>query len=226
MQVTYYGHSCFRIEIEGKSIVFDPFITDNPLANDIHINDIPCDYMLISHGHGDHVGDAVHLGKLTGAKLISSFEICAWAEKQGINNYHPMNIGGQLNIGNITIKLVNAIHSSSFPDGSYAGQASGFIISTPNKTIYYAGDTALHMDMQLLGIQHNIDFSFLPIGDNFTMGIKDAIKASEMLQCDQIIGMHYDTFGYIKIAHDEAKAAFQAAQKQLTLFTIGETKTL
>jgi L-ascorbate metabolism protein UlaG (beta-lactamase superfamily) len=223
MEVTYYGHSCFGLKIEGKHIVFDPFITDNPLAIDIHVSQIPCDMLLISHGHGDHIGDAVHLSKLTGAKVFGIYEITHWLSQQGVTNYHPMNIGGSVTHENITIKMVKAEHSSSFPDGTYAGTAAGYIIGTPNFQVYYSGDTALHSDMKIIKEQFDIDYAFLPIGDNFTMGINDAVIAAEWIGCRKVLGMHYDTFGYIQIDKKKAIETFSSRNIPLTLMNIGQT---
>jgi L-ascorbate metabolism protein UlaG (beta-lactamase superfamily) len=226
MQITYYGHSCFGINCEGKSIVFDPFITDNPLAGDIHLHNISCDYLLLSHGHGDHVGDAIVLAKMTGAQLISCFEITEWAHKQGVSNFHPMNIGGKKKLDCGSIKMVSAVHSSSFSDGSYAGAPAGFVLSSNAKNIYYAGDTALFGDMKLIAEEFIIDCAILPIGDNFTMGVDDAIKAAKLVGCNKVIGMHYDTFGYIVVNHQEAIQKFKSAGIELILLQIGNTLEL
>ena len=223
MKFTFYGHACFSVEIEGKHILFDPFISPNEKAAHIDVAQIKADYILVSHGHEDHIADVESIAKRTGAKLVSNFEIVSWFAKKGIENSHPMNHGGSWEFDFGTVKYVNAVHSSSFPDGSYAGNPGGFIITTKEKTFYYSGDTALMMDMELFGKYENITFSVLPIGDNFTMGIKDAVIASEMLNCNKIVGIHYDTFGFIEIDHQEAKEAFVSNNKELILLEIGET---
>lgn len=225
MKVTFYGHACFAVEIQGKSMVFDPFITDNPLASDIHLHDIPCDYLLLSHGHADHTADAMVLAKMKNPLLISSFEITEWASKQGYTHVHPMNIGGSHSLPIARIKMVQALHSSSFADGTYAGPASGFVVESQKGTFYYAGDTALTLDMQLIQNEFSLDFAILPIGDNFTMGVQDAIKAAKLIGCNTIIGMHYDTFGYIQINHREAIAAFAKEGITLHLLKVGSTLT-
>src|SRR3954468_10990477 len=215
MLVTYYGHSCFLVEISGKKLLFDPFITPNPLAGQIKIDSIKADYILVSHGHWDHTADLVTLAKQTGATVISNFEIISWIEKQGIKNVHPMNIGGHCLFDFGKVKCVNAVHSSSLPDGTYGGNPMGFLVESANGNFYYAGDTALTYDMKLIGDYKNIDFAFLPIGSNFTMGYDNAVIAADFIKCDRIIGMHYDTFDMIRIDHAEAKHKFEVAAKEL-----------
>ena len=222
MKVNYYGHACFGIEINGVHLLFDPFITPNELAKDIDINTIPADYILISHGHEDHVADVESIAKRTGATLVSNYEIVSWFGTQGINNGHPMNHGGSWSFDFGTVKYVNAIHSSVLPDGTYGGNPGGFIVKAYGKALYYAGDTALTYDMKLIGDQENIDLAFLPIGNNFTMGIEDAVIATGFVNCDHVIPMHYDTFGYIEINKEDALAKFSNASIQLSLMKIGQ----
>lgn len=158
--------------------------------------------------------------------MVSNFEIVSWFENKGIENNHPMNTGGKKKFDFGTVKMVNAIHSSSLPDGSYAGSANGFVVETAEKTFYYAGDTALTLDMQLIGQEYDLDFAFMPIGDNFTMDIHDALKAADFVKTNTIIGMHYDTFPYIKLDHEEVKNVASNAGKDLKLMEIGDTFTL
>jgi len=226
MNITYYGHSCFGIEIDGKHLLFDPFISANELASSVDATTVKADYILISHGHEDHIADAISIAKRTGAKVICNWEIHVWLNNKGITNTHPMNIGGKWKFDFGNVKCVTAVHSSSLPDGTYGGNPMGFIIEAPQKNVYYAGDTALTYDMKLIGDYRSIDFAFLPIGDNFTMGIDNAIIAAEFIKCRNIIGMHYDTFGYIKIDKEQAIKKFENAGNTLTLFNIGETKTI
>lgn len=226
MKITYYGHSCFGVEVGNKNLLFDPFISPNQLAEKIDIKSIKADYILISHGHEDHIADAVTIAKNTGAIIISNFEICNWLTKQGIKNYHPMNVGGKWIFDFGKVKCVAAAHSSSMPDGTYGGSAMGFLINSGNAHFYYAGDTALTYDMKLIGDYRDIDFAFLPIGDNFTMSIDNAIIASDFIKCNKIIGMHYDTFGYILIDKKEALDKFKHQDKELFLLEIGETKNI
>jgi len=223
MKLSYYGHSTFLLEIKGLNLLFDPFITPNELAKDIDANSIPADYILVSHGHEDHVADAVSIAKRTGATVVSNFEIVSWFGVQGVEKGHPMNHGGSWSFDFGSVKYVNAVHSSVLPDGTYGGNPGGFIISTDEGNVYYAGDTALTYDMKLIGDTANISRAILPIGDNFTMGVDDAVIAAEFVGCNEIIGMHYDTFGYIEIDKEEAKGKFSTAGKTLTLLNIGET---
>ncbi len=226
MKVTYYGHSCFGVGMNDANLLFDPFITPNELAKNIDVSKIKADYILISHGHEDHIADAVSIAKRTKAKIISNWEIYAWLGKQGIENSHPMNHGGKWDFGNFTVKCTNAVHSSSLPDGTYAGNPMGFIVESGKEKIYYSGDTALTYDMKLIGEYEKPQVAFLPVGDNFTMGIDDAVIAAKFIGCDKIIGMHFDTFGFIKINHEEATQKFSKAGKELMLMKIGETINL
>jgi len=225
MNITYYGHSCFAVEVNGKHLLFDPFISPNELAKNIDINEIKADYILISHGHEDHIADAVFIAKKTGAKVICVWEINLWLEKQGITNICAMNIGGKVKLDFGAVKCVFAAHSSSLPDGTYGGNPVGFVVESKEGNFYYAGDTALSYEMRLIGDYRTINFAFLPIGDNFTMGVDNAIIATDFINCDDIIGMHYDTFPPIKINHEEAIAKFEYAGKKLSLLKIGQTIT-
>lgn len=223
MKITYYGHSCFGIETGGKHLLFDPFITDNELAKHIDATQISVDYILVSHAHNDHTADVESIARRTGATIISNWELVTYYGHKGLHNGHPMNFGGKWQFDFGTVKMVQAVHTSSFPDGSYGGAAGGFIINLEGKTIYYSGDTGLFTDMKLFGELHKIDLAFLPIGDNFTMDVEQATMASDFIQCNRIIGMHYDTFGFIKINKEEAIEKFRAKGKKLALLQIGET---
>lgn len=223
MKITYYGHSCFNAEVNGKNLLFDPFITPNELAKHIDIKKINPDYILLSHGHFDHVADAVEIAKRSGATVIANWEIHQWLNKQGVEKTHPMNTGGKWIFDFGKVKCVAAEHSSSLPDGTYGGNPMGFIIETDNCNFYYSGDTALTYDMKLIGEFRKLNFALLPIGDNFTMSADNAIIASEFIKCNNIIGLHYDTFGFIKIDHEETIQKFERTGKKLTLMKIGET---
>lgn len=223
MQLTYYGHSCFSVTIKGKKILFDPFITYNELAKNIDVNSIEADYIFISHGHADHIADALPIARRTNATIIASYEVHEWVNKQGYTQTHPMNTGGKWQFDFGTVKCVVAQHSSGLPDGSYGGNPMGFVFTTEEGNFYYSGDTALTMDMQLIPLWGKLDFSVLPIGDNFTMDITDAVKAAEFVQCNKIIGVHYNTFGFIKINTAAAQKTFERAAKTLLLPAIGET---
>jgi len=226
MELTFYGHSTFLVRIAGKNILFDPFITPNELAKDIDIKSIPADYILVSHGHQDHVADVEAIAKNTGATVVSNFEVISWLQEKGVEHVHPMNHGGSKQFDFGKIKYVNAVHSSTMPDGSPGGNPGGFVISSEEKTFYYAGDTALTYDMKLIGEAFDIDFAFMPIGDNFTMGIDDAIKAADFVGTTKIIGMHYDTFPYIEIDEAEVKKVAEQAGIELRMLNIGEKITL
>lgn len=223
MQFTYYGHSCFSVSINSKKLLFDPFITHNELAAAIKVNEVEADYILVSHGHADHIADCVSIAKRTGAKVVASWEVYEWLQKKGVENCHPMNTGGSWDFGDFRVKCVVAQHSSGLPDGSYGGNPMGFIVFSDAGNFYYSGDTALTLDMQLIPRWAKLNFAVLPIGDNFTMDATDALACAEMVQCQQVIGVHYDTFGFIRIDHEAAQKTFASAGRKLHLVTIGDT---
>lgn len=223
MRFTYYGHACFAVDAGGKTLLFDPFITPNPLAAKIDAKKITADFIFISHGHGDHVADVVAIAQQTGATVIAPFEVGSWFEKKGLKNVQSMNHGGATRTPFGRVKLTSAIHSSSMPDGSYGGNPAGFVIETSDGNFYYSGDTALTSDMKLIGEQTDLGFAVLPIGDFFTMGIDDALCAAEFVRVTKIVGVHYDTFPPIKLDHAAAARAAKAAGKELLLPKIGET---
>ncbi len=221
---SYYGHSCFGITLaDGTRLLFDPFITPNELAKDIDVEAIEADFVLVTHGHEDHVADAENILKRTGATLITNFEIATWFGEKGIEKAHGMNHGGGYDFPFGRVKYVNAIHSSSLPDGSYGGNPGGFVIETAETSFYVSGDTALHADQKILGERHRLDFGVLCIGDNFTMGPADAAIAAEWARLKKVVGVHYDTFPPIKIDHDAAKGAFAERGVELLLPAIGDT---
>ncbi|MBD0332587.1 MAG: metal-dependent hydrolase, partial [Chitinophagaceae bacterium] len=166
MRLTYYGHSCFSVNASGKNLLFDPYISSNELAKHIDLKKIPADYILLSHGHIDHIEDCEKIAKNTKATAICAYEVSEWLCKKGVESTHPMNHGGKWNFEFGTVKTVNAVHSSVMPDGTYGGNPMGFIVSTEEKKFYYSGDTALTMDMQLVPRWGQLDFAVLPIGDN------------------------------------------------------------
>ena len=220
MKITFLGHATLQIEVDDKIIIVDPFISGNELAKDIDINSLKADYILITHAHQDHILDVETIAKNTGAKIVSNYEIVMHYGAKGVKG-HPMNHGGSWNFDFGRVTYTNAVHTSSFPDGSYGGNPGGFIIEAKEKNIYIAGDTALTMDMKLIPMQCKIDLAILPIGDNFTMGIDSAIIASNFVECNSVLGYHFDTFGYIKIDHKDAIRKFNNAGKQLKLLEIG-----
>jgi L-ascorbate metabolism protein UlaG (beta-lactamase superfamily) len=225
MNLTYYGHSCFLVETAGKKILFDPFITYNELAGHININDIDADFILVSHGHSDHIADCIALAESTQAKVVCNWEIHEWLNKKGIKNTHPMNTGGKWSFGDFTVKCTAAQHSGGLPDGSYGGNPMGFVVMSKEGNFYYSGDTALTTDMQLIPKWAKLNFAVLPIGDNFTMDATDAAECAKMVGCKTVIGVHFDTFGFIKIDHEKARKAFADAGADLHLLKIGETKS-
>jgi len=222
MKITYYGHASLGIEVNGTNIIVDPFISANELAKHIDVNSLKADYILITHAHGDHILDVETIAKNTSATIVSNAEIAGYYEAKGFKT-HPMNHGGswQFNFGRV--KYVNAIHSSSFPDGTYGGQPGGFVIEADNKNVYIAGDTALTYDMKLISMRNPLDLAILPIGDNFTMDVDDATIAAEFLEVTTVLGYHYDTFGYIKIDHEVAKQKFANKHKELILLPVGDS---
>ena len=226
MNTTYYGHSCFGIEYAGKSMLFDPFIRPNALAAHIEVESICPDVLLLSHGHEDHVADAVEIAIRSKAQCVSIYELHSWLLSQGVSHSHPMNIGGEWTFDDWKVRMTPALHSNSLPDGQYGGLAAGFVISHAEEpTFYFAGDTALFSDMQLIGKRQSLDLAFLPLGGNFTMDVQDAVQAAKWLGVNKVVGMHYDTFGFIRMDHNEAVAAFSNAGIQLELLNIGETRT-
>lgn len=221
MKITFYGHASLSIEVGGKHILVDPFISGNPKAAHIAIDSLQADYILLTHAHQDHILDVEAIAKRTNATIVSNWEIATYYGNKGFNS-HPMNHGGSWNFDFGKVKYVNAVHSSSFPDGTYGGNPGGFVIESEHKNIYIAGDTALTMDMKLIPLRTKLDLAILPIGDNFTMDIDDAILASEFVECDKILGVHFDTFGYIEIDHEAAIKKFFNSGKDLMLLEIGD----
>jgi len=221
MKITFYGHASLGIEVSGKHILVDPYISANELAAYINIDELQADYILLTHAHGDHVLDVEAITARTGATIVSNAEIATYYANKGFKS-HPMNHGGSWKFDFGTVKYVNAIHSSAFPDGTYGGNPGGFVIEGEHKNIYIAGDTALTYDMKLIPLRTKLDLAILPIGSNFTMDVEDAIIASDFVDCDKVLGYHFDTFGYIKIDHNDAIRKFFDAGKDLMLLEIGD----
>ena len=197
IQFTWLGHSAFLLDIDGHAVLFDPFLTGNPLAA-ADPAELQPELIFLSHGHGDHVGDTVEIAKRSGAMVISNVEIAHWLRQKGAPDTSGQNTGGAADYGFCTAKLTAAFHSSSLPDGSYGGNPNGFLITAreSGQRLYYAGDTALFSDMELIG-DERIDVAFLPIGDHFTMGPADSIKAIKFLRPRFVTPMHYNTFPLI-----------------------------
>jgi L-ascorbate metabolism protein UlaG (beta-lactamase superfamily) len=196
-KLTYFSHSAWMIETNGHTILIDPFLDDNP-TSPVKSKDVKADFIIITHAHGDHVGDSIPIAKAHNATVISNFEIANWCGEQGVTA-HPLHIGGAREFPFGKVKLTQAFHGSSFPDGSYGGMPAGVLLALEGKTIYHSGDTCLFGDMKLIGEMNSIDIALLPIGDNFTMGLDDAIKAVEFLKPKKVFPMHYKTFDVIDV---------------------------
>lgn len=224
MQITFYGQSCFMMDIDGTKVLFDPFITNNPKAPKIDIATLKPDFILLSHGHFDHVDDAVAIAKSSGAIVVSNPEIGTWLGKQGVDKakISSINLGGSMKMPFGSVQLVPAWHSSDLPDGSGGGTAGGFIVTHKGGSFYFSGDTALFQEMKLFAKRQKLDFAILCIGDHYTMGYEDAATAAEFLGVDKVLGMHFDTFEAIKIDHDKAIEAFKKVNKTLVLPVPGQ----
>lgn len=197
MKVTWYGHSTIGIEGGGAKLLIDPYFTDNPAAP-CKADEVEADYILLTHGHGDHYGDTTAIAKRTEATVIGNFEVVNYATaKEGCPKGHPMHLGGGRQFPFGHVKLTIAHHGSSMPDGSYGGNPAGLLLTIEGKKIYHAGDTALFSDMKLIG-EAGIDLAIVPIGDNFTMGPDDACRAVEFLNPKQVIPVHYNTWPLIE----------------------------
>lgn len=220
MKITFLGHASLSIEVSGKHILVDPFISVNPKASHVDVDALKADYILLTHAHQDHILDVESIAKRTNAIIVSNWEIATYYGNKGFQS-HPMNHGGSWPFDFGKVKYVNAVHSSSFPDGTYGGNPGGFVIESEHKNIYISGDTALTMDMKLIPLRTKLDLAIFPIGDNFTMDVEDAITAAEFVECDKVLGVHYDTFGYIEINHEDAIKKFFNRGKDLMLLEIG-----
>ncbi len=224
MKATYYGHSCIAIRGNGMDLLFDPFITPNDKAKNIDIKQLKPEYIFLSHCHADHIADMKAIQHNSGAEVVCIVETGAWVEKQGVSagKVTAMNFGGSLKASFGSAKMVYALHTNSTPEGDYAGVPVGYVLNIANKKVYFAGDTALTMEMQLLA-EEKLDWAFLPIGGFYTMDVHDAIKAAKIINCNNIIGIHYNTFPPITINTEEAIKKFSDAGINLHLLMIGES---
>lgn len=222
MKITFYGHASFGIEVNDKHLLVDPFISVNAKASHIDINQLNADYILITHAHQDHVLDVDEIAKRTGATIVSNYEIVNYFLAKDLKGHH-LNHGGTYTTESFSVKYVNAVHTSSFADGSYGGEPGGFVLKANNKSIYIAGDTCAHYDMKLIPMFARLDLAILPIGDTFTMGVDEAIVASDFVDCNRVIGCHYNTFPPIEIDTEIAKQKFIDASKELILLEIGKS---
>jgi len=223
--VTWLGHAAFSLDIDGTAVLIDPFLSDNPVAR-VSPDEVEADFILVSHGHGDHVGDTVAIAKRTGACTISNAEINRWLTEQGLENLHAQHIGGGYHHPFGHVKLTIAHHGSGLPDGSVGGNPCGFLITAGDKKLYFAGDTGLFSDMRLYG-EEGIDFAALPIGDNFTMGPDDSLRAIRFLEPKVVMPVHYNTFPVIE---QDAEAWARRVEKETTAQPVvlrpGESTTL
>ncbi len=218
VSLTYLSHSSWQITTENHSIVIDPFIEGNPNAP-VQVGDIKADYIIVTHAHGDHLGSSLQIAENCGSTIIANFEIATWCAGQGYKA-HSMHIGGSFAFPFGRVKLTPAFHGSSFPDGRYGGMPTGALVFVDGKIIYHTGDTGLFGDMKLIGEMNPIDVALVPIGDNFTMGIEDALKAVELIGPKRVIPMHYNTFDVIAADPVEfvARAEKQGTQGQVLAF--------
>ncbi len=224
-KLTWFGHAALGLETGGFKILVDPFFSDNPSSSTTAEN-IEADFILVSHGHGDHVGDTIPIARRLGITVISNFEIASWMENQGVNT-HPQHLGGGFKHPFGYLKLTLALHGSGLPDGSYGGNPAGFLLTTNDgKKIYLACDTGLFGDMKLIG-EEGIDLAVIPIGDNFTMGPDDALRAVKLIQPEHVIPVHYNTWDLI--AQDPAGWASRVQAEsgaQVHVLKPGESFTL
>lgn len=227
MRVTYYGHSCLLFDFDGVEVMIDPFISYNPLAKDIDVDALKPDYIFLTHCHQDHVADMKRIQANSGSRVGAVVEAASWVRRQGVAQDKVMefNVGGTLSLPFGKVKMVYALHTNSTPEGDYAGVPVGFVFFVNGKKIYVAGDTALTAEMKLLE-DLQLDWAFLPLGGHYTMDVEDAVRATKLIKCKAVVGVHYDTFPPIQIDKAEARRKFEAGGAYLHLPNIGEAVTL
>lgn len=220
IKITYHGHSAFEIKSAGHTILLDPFFTYNTHAKVKH-SDLKADFIVLTHAHDDHFGDTMDIAQRTGAQVIAIHELAEYLAAQGVNA-HGMGIGGQRSFPFGSVKYTIAHHSSS-RGGVYMGEPAGVLLFIADKVIYHAGDTGLFLDMKMIGEMHPVDIAFLPIGDNYTMGIDDAVKAVEFLNCRAAVPIHFDTWPIISSDANEFKRKVESIGKKCTVIPFGDT---
>lgn len=225
IRLTFLGHSAFRIEHEDFRILIDPFITGNPAAT-TDADELEPNYIILTHGHGDHLGDTIEIAQRTSATVITTFETANYLKKHGLEDVIDLGIGGGRTVPFGHVKFTIAHHGSCAPDGTYTGAAAGALLTIGGRIIYHAGDTALTYDMKLLGEMYEVDVALLPIGDNYTMGIRDALKAVEFVNPRIAIPMHYNTFPVIRVDPEEFRAGVEAQGKECVILSPGESRVL
>ncbi|MGD9897555.1 MAG: metal-dependent hydrolase [Calditrichaceae bacterium] len=221
IKLTYLSHSAWMIETDQYKIAIDPFLDGNPMAKS-KPSDIKADFIIVTHAHGDHLGDAIPMAKASNGTIISNFEIVNYCSSKGANA-HPMHIGGAHEFPFGKVKLTPAWHGSSFPDGTYGGTPAGCLLMIDGKTIYHTGDTGLFLDMKLIGEMNPVDVMLVSIGDNFTMGIDDAVKAVEFVKPKLVIPMHYKTFDVIDVDPAEFADKINSKGFSAKILGIGES---
>ncbi|MFN8440980.1 MAG: metal-dependent hydrolase [Caldilineaceae bacterium] len=224
--ITYYGHSTLVLEVDGTRLIVDPFLAPNNPLSPVGPDEIQVDYILQTHGHGDHIADTVGIAKRTNAQVICNFEIANWLQNLGVSNIHPMHLGGAFTFPFGKVKMTIAHHGSGLPDGSYGGNPAGFLINfNEGHDLYISGDTALTYDMKLIGEQGGVDLAILCVGDNFTMGPDDAVMAAQFVKAKHVIPVHYNTWPVIAIdAQAFAKRLAREAEIDCSVMAPGETK--
>ena len=221
MKLRYFSHSAFQVTTDsGTVILIDPFLDGNP-TSPVKSDEVRADYIILTHAHGDHLGDTMKIAKEHNATVIAVNELADYSTSNGLNA-HNMHIGGGHNFDFGRVKFTIAHHGSLSPDNHFGGEPAGVLITADDKTLYHAGDTGIFLDMKLIGEMNKIDYALLPIGDNFTMGVDDAVKAAEFLQADVSIPMHYNTFPIIEASPNEFKAKVEALGKKSIILEYGQ----
>ncbi len=224
MKLTYFGHSAFQIETGGATLLFDPFITGNPHAEGVlTAADLHPDVILLTHAHGDHWGDTLDIARTTGALVVGNFEVTQYTQQQGHDNVQPMNTGGSWRFDWGRVTQTYARHSSSFPDGTYGGNPNGYLLHVEGRCLYNTGDTCPFAEMAWVGEEHDVDLALMPIGDCFTMGPEDAVRAARMIRPELTIPLHYNTFPLIEVDPEAWAERMRTAGFATRILAPGET---